>query len=91
MISVETTKRFRKRVASARREAEVSTTFGQLMAGFGKPHAHSGLSIQKLGKNVFECRTDLAWRLVFEAHKGVLTFDFAGNHDEVQAYLRERR
>jgi mRNA-degrading endonuclease YafQ of YafQ-DinJ toxin-antitoxin module len=91
MISVETTKRFRKRVTSAQREAEVSATLRQLIAGFGKPHAHSGLSIQKLGQNLFECRTDLAWRLVFAARKGVLTFDFAGNHDEVQAYLRGRR
>jgi len=38
-----------------------------MLAGFGQPHAHTGL----------------AWRLIFEAHKGVLTFDFAGDHDEV--------
>jgi mRNA-degrading endonuclease YafQ of YafQ-DinJ toxin-antitoxin module len=91
MISVEMTQRFRKRVAGAHREAEVSAVLREIIAGFGKPHAHSGLSIQKLGRHVFECRTDLDWRLVFEARKGVLTFDFAGNHDEVQAYLRGRR
>ena len=33
----------------------------------------------------------LAWRLVFEAQKGVLTFDFAGDHDDVQNYLRGNR
>jgi mRNA-degrading endonuclease YafQ of YafQ-DinJ toxin-antitoxin module len=91
MISVEMTQRFRKQVTGAHQEAEVSVTLNQIIAGFDKPHAHSGLSIQKLGKSVFECRTDLDWRLVFEARKGVLTFDFAGNHDEVQAYLRGRR
>jgi len=29
--------------------------------------------------------------LVFAAEKGVLTFDFAGNHDEVQNDLRGHR
>ena len=33
----------------------------------------------------------LAWRLIFAAHKGVLTFDFAGDHNEVQSYLRNKR
>lgn len=27
----------------------------------------------------------------FEAHKGVFTFDFAGDRDEVQNYIRSRR
>ena len=40
---------------------------------------------------LYECRTGLAWRLIFEAQKGVLTFDFAGDHDEVQNYLRGKR
>ena len=62
-----------------------------MLEGFGKPHAHFGLAIRKLGTNLYECRTRLAWRLVFEAQKGVLTFDFAGNHQELQNYLRGKR
>lgn len=88
MISVELTKRFKKIVRESRREKEVSATLKLVLESFGQPHAHSGLSIRKLGKRLYECRTDLAWRLIFEERKGVLTFDFAGGHDEVQNYLR---
>jgi hypothetical protein len=87
MISVELSKRFRKRVRDAGRETEVASTLRLVVEGFGNPHAHSGLSIRKLSANLYECRTDLAWRLVFEAKKGVLSFDFAGDHDEVRKCL----
>jgi mRNA-degrading endonuclease YafQ of YafQ-DinJ toxin-antitoxin module len=90
MISVELSKRFKKIVREARREAEVSAALKLMMEGFGKPYAHTGLAIRKLGKHLYECRTNLAWRLVFTAHKGVLTFDFAGDHDSVQSYLRNK-
>jgi mRNA-degrading endonuclease YafQ of YafQ-DinJ toxin-antitoxin module len=91
MISVELSKRFKKLVRNARREEEVSATLKLIQEGFGNPHAHSGLAIRKLGKHLYECRTGLAWRLVLEAQKGILTFDFAGDHDEVQNYLRGQR
>ena len=91
MISVELSKRFKKIVRTAGRDTEVSAALKRVVEGFGNPHAHAGLSIRKLGPHHYECRTGLAWRLVFEASKGVLTFVFAGNHDEVQNYLRSRR
>ena len=91
MISVELSRRFKKLVREAHREEEVAATLRLVLEGFGNPHAHTGLSIRKLGKQLYECRTGLSWRLVFEARKGVLTFDFAGDHDEVQNYLRGRR
>jgi len=91
MISVELSRRFKKIVRGAGREAEVSATLKLVLEGFGKPHAHSGLAIRKLGKQLYECRTGLAWRLIFAADKGVLIFDFAGDHDEVQNYLRNKR
>jgi mRNA-degrading endonuclease YafQ of YafQ-DinJ toxin-antitoxin module len=91
MISVELTKRFRRKVREAGREDEVSTTLRLVQDGFGNPHAHAGISIRKLGEDMYECRTGLAWRLIFVAKKGVLTFDFAGNHDEVQNYLQRAK
>ena len=91
MISVELSKRFKKIVRDAGREEEVSATLKLVLDGFGNPHAHTGLAIRKLGKQFYECRTGLAWRLIFEAQKGVLTFDFAGDHDGVQNYLRGKR
>ena len=91
MISVELSKRFKKIVRDAGRETEVSAALKLVVEGFGNPHAHAGLAIRKLGKDLYECRTDLAWRLIFVASKGVLTFDFAGDHDNVQNYLRSKR
>ena len=91
MISVELSKRFKMIVREAGREAEVSATFGRVVEGFGNPHAHTGLSIRKLGRRLYECRTSLEWRLIFSAEKGVLSFDFAGDHDEVRNYLRGKR
>jgi mRNA-degrading endonuclease YafQ of YafQ-DinJ toxin-antitoxin module len=91
MISIELSKRFKKIVREAQREEEVSAAIKLVLDGFGKPHAHSGLGIRKLGKNLYECRTSLEWRLVFEARKGAVTFNFAGDHNEVQNYLRGKR
>ena len=91
MISVELSKRFKKIVREAGREAEVSAALKLVAEGFGNPHAHTGLAIRKLGKHLYECRTGLAWRLVFQANKGVLLFDFAGDHGGVQNYLRGKR
>ena len=90
MISIELSHRFKKRVRQSRREAEVSATLKMVAQGFGKPHMHSGLAIRKLGKHLYECRTSLAWRLVFAAEKGRLVFDFAGDHDEVQNFLQSK-
>lgn len=91
MISIEFSKRFKKIVRDAGREAEVSAALKLVLDGFGKPHAHTGLAIRKLGKHLYECRTGLAWRLIFEARKGALTFVFVGDHDAVQNDLRGKR
>ena len=91
MISIELSKRFKKIVREAGREAEVSATLKLVVEGFGNPHAHTGISIRKLDRQLYECRTSLAWRLIFVAEKGALSFDFAGDHDEVQNYLRGKR
>jgi hypothetical protein len=75
-------------VRKSGREDEVLATLRLVADGFGHPHMHAGLAIRKLGKTIYECRTSLTWRLVFVAQKGVLTFDFSGDHDEVRDYLR---
>ena len=84
----ELTKRFKKIVREAGREEQVCATLRLVQGGFGNPHLHAGLSIRKLGKSLYECRTSLTWRLLFEAQKGIHTFDFAGDDDEVLNYLR---
>jgi hypothetical protein len=86
--TIETTRRFRSSIKG--REAEVARVLAAVQSGFGHPHRHSGLGLRKLAPDLFECRAGLKLRLVFLARKGVLTFDFAGNHEAVQNYLRER-
>ena len=55
---------------------------------FGRPHLHSGISIRRLRKNVFECRAELKLRLLFRDNKGDLEFFLVGGHDAVQTWLR---
>jgi hypothetical protein len=87
MISIELTSRFKTIVRESGREDEVLATLRLVQEGSGNPHLHAGVSIRKLGKRIYECRTNLSWRLIFMAQKGILTFDFAGDHDDVQNYL----
>ena len=88
MISIELSRRFKEKVRQSRREAEVLAALKLVAEGFGRPHAHIGLGIRKLGNELYECRTSLGWRLVFAAEKRRLVFDFADDHDEVQKHLR---
>ena len=60
-------------------------------ATFGQPHLHSGRGIQQLRPGLYECRSGLGLRLLFERHADTLHFVFAGNHDAVQAHLKNRR
>jgi hypothetical protein len=92
MISVEATARFRDCVR--KRGLERSEVFAAMTAvaeRWGQPHLHGGAGIRRLRPGVFECRCGRQVRLVFVRAGGALLFDFAGSHDEVQAYLRNRR
>lgn len=60
-------------------------------AAWGQPHLYSGRGIRRLAAGVFEVRLGRAIRLIFLPDSGHLLFDFAGNHDQVQAYLKNRR
>jgi hypothetical protein len=55
---------------------------------FGHPHAHRGLGVRKLTGNFFEIRVGLNIRLIFQNRAESLLFLMAGNHDEVQKFLR---
>jgi hypothetical protein len=60
----------------------------ELDESFGRPHAHSGLAIRKLGDKLFECRGSLGLRFLFQARPTDLFISFLGNHDEIKALLR---
>ena len=56
---------------------------------FGHPHTHSGISIRRLRKNIFECRAGLKVRLLFRQKGEALEFFFAGNHDDVRRVIQD--
>ena len=58
---------------------------------WGRPHEHSGIGIRRLGSDLYECRSGLDQRLVFQSLDGLLYFHFLGNHDEVRCFLRSHR
>ncbi len=59
-----------------------------LTESFGRPHAHIGLGIRKLGDKLFECRGNLALRFIFQARQSDIFVSFLGNHDEIKALLK---
>lgn len=63
-------------------------TLCELVDAFGRPHQHSGLSIRKLGNKLFECRSSIALRFIFQDRPNDLFVSFLGNHDEVKTLLR---
>lgn len=71
----------KERAAVVRKLLELGEVFGQ-------PHLHAGLGIRKLRADLFECRADLALRVLFRASPDALIVRFIGTHDEVQKYLR---
>ena len=68
--------------------AECLQALCDLCETFGRPHVHSGVSIRKLGRSVFECRGNLDLRFVFRDRPDSLYVRFLGNHDEIQSLLR---
>jgi len=68
--------------------AECLLALCELTEHFGRPHAHSGLGIRKLGNKLFECRASLALRFIFQDRPTDLFVSFLGNHDEITALLR---
>ena len=89
-MKIETTKSF---VRSLRRRTDdelksVATSMQSAAATFGRPHLHTGTDIRRLGRSHFECRVDVHLRLVFKRERDALVFVLAGNHDDVQAYLK---
>ena len=91
MISVEATERFRKCLRQLGLKREIAfKLMMNVVACWGHPHLHLGSGIRRLRRNLFECRCGRHIRFVFVNETNTLVFDFAGNHDEVRAYLRNR-
>ena len=87
---IETKGRFRRRIRNLPevQQREVARALDALPTAFGQPHRHTGLGIRRLRRNFFECRAGLAVRLIFEVQPRTLLFHEAGNHDDVQRFLK---
>jgi len=81
---------FRKRVRDFPKETrgKIGLALQGLERDFGHPHRHQGLGIRRLTGDFFEIRVGLDIRMVFQNRADCLLFVMAGNHDEVQKFLR---
>lgn len=92
MISFNSSARFRACIKKEQLDRQAVFAAMELAAtSWGQPHLHSGRGIRRLTAGAYECRLDRDTRLLFFPESGGLLFDFAGNHDQVQAYLKNRR
>lgn len=92
MTSFEASGRFRASIKKAGLDRqEVYVAMQLAAAAWGQPHLHSGRGIRRLGPGVYECRIGRDTRLVFLPTEQGLLFDHAGDHDEIRAYLKNRR
>ena len=69
--------------------ARVESALQMIPDLFGHPHIHTGISIRRLRKNIFECRAGLKLRLLFRENAGTLEFFLVGNHDEVRRIIQD--
>jgi mRNA-degrading endonuclease RelE of RelBE toxin-antitoxin system len=69
--------------------ARVESALQMIPDLFGHPHIHSGISIRRLRKNIFECRAGLKLRLLFRENSNTLEFFFVGGHNEVRRIIQD--
>lgn len=79
----------RKLAAAERRELGGAIAAAQEV--LGSPHAHPGAGVRKLKGRWYEMRAGLDRRLVFRECDDCLSFEFMGNHDDVQRFLKSAR
>jgi mRNA-degrading endonuclease RelE of RelBE toxin-antitoxin system len=90
VIDIEVLPRLRKTAARLGPDitAKVEEVLRAVQRDFGNPHRHGGLGLRKLGRNSYEARVWLQWRVVFIHRGGVLLAYDIMNHDEVSRWLK---
>ena len=83
------TPRFLKTIPAGRKD-EVFKAMKATAESFGQPHLHAGLGLRRIPP-LMECRCGLDRRLIFQRERAALVFHLCGTHDEVQAFLKNRR
>jgi hypothetical protein len=70
--------------------ADVIAAIESTPAALGRPHLHAGLELRQLHPGIYEGRSRLRWRFVFEREGGSLVIKTVGNHDDIRRWLRQR-
>lgn len=83
------TPRFLIGVPPARHD-EVLAVMEAALVSFGQPHLHAGIGLRRIPP-FMECRCGLDLRLVFQREGDALVFHLCGTHDQVKAFLKNRR
>lgn len=83
------TSRFLKSIPADRR-TEVFAVMKAATLAYGHPHLHAGLGLRRIVP-FMECRCGLDLRLLFQREGKSLVFHLCGTHDEIQAFLKNKR
>lgn len=87
-MTVDYSKGFIKQLRALPQKEKVAASINELVATFGKPHLHKGIGVRDLGRGLYEFRTGLQLRGVFQVRGDCLYFWMIGSHKEVQAWKK---
>jgi mRNA-degrading endonuclease RelE of RelBE toxin-antitoxin system len=76
-----------KRISKAD-QTNINAAIAELAGIIGNPHQHSGAGVRRLHPGVFEIRVDVRLRVMFTVQAGNVFLHPAGDHDQVQDWLR---
>ncbi len=66
----------------------VNSAISRLPDSVGRPHAHSGIGLRRVGKYL-ECRAGLQLRVLFYLFEGDIFLATIGNHNDIARYVKE--
>jgi hypothetical protein len=91
VIIIDLSARFQRDVSKLtdRERGDVESALKTLAKSFGDVHAHAGIGIRRLRKNLFECRAGLRLRIAFFVRKGGHCICHGvGDHDYIRALIK---
>jgi mRNA-degrading endonuclease RelE of RelBE toxin-antitoxin system len=69
-------------------QTTINAAIARLAGIIGNPHQHSGAGVRRLHPGIFEIRVGLRLRVVFTVRADNVFLHTAGDHDQVQDWLR---
>ena len=71
-----------------REKVAIQRSVDSFMLAMDVRQVPAGFGVKKLGNDLWEFRTDLPVRVLFQWDKRTIAFLFVGNHNEVQRFLK---